>query len=118
MDPKAYNPVTAIPGLNGRVILITGANAGIGKQTALELAEHHRAQVWIAARNIQSGKKAVEEIKQEAAGVDVRFAECDLTSFDSITSAAQTVMAEAKRLDILMLNAGIVRSYYHPLLSH
>jgi retinol dehydrogenase-12 len=97
------------------ISIVTGANTGIGKQTALELAKHSPAQLWIAARNIESGKETVEKIKSIAPSVDVVFLHMDLTSFDSIKDAAKTVLAETQRMDILMLNAGIVslppRSY-------
>jgi retinol dehydrogenase-12 len=105
----SYNPTTDIPSQAGNVILITGANTGIGKATALELAKHDPAQLWIAARNISSGHAAVEEIKAVASSVDVRFVACDLTSFESVKEAARTVVQGSSRLDILMLNAGIVR---------
>jgi hypothetical protein len=110
----AFNPATDIPSQTGKAILITGANAGIGKQTALELAKHNPAQLWIAARNTSSGTAAVEKIKSIAKGVDVRCVECDLASFDSVKSAAKTILEEAKRLDILMLNAGIVCPPFPP----
>jgi hypothetical protein len=88
---------------------VIGANTGIGKQTALELAKHGPAQLWLAARNEQSGQQAVDEIQKAAPGVDVRFLKCDLTSFDSIQAAAKAIMAAAENLDVLILNAGIVR---------
>jgi NAD(P)-dependent dehydrogenase (short-subunit alcohol dehydrogenase family) len=88
--------------------LITGANSGIGKQTAIELAKHDPAQIWIAARNEQSGLEAVQDVKKTRPSVDVRFVSLDLTSFESIKAAAKIVLAEAAQLDLLMLNAGIM----------
>lgn len=107
-EPHAYNPATEIPSLASKVILITGANAGIGKQTALDLSQHDPAQIWVAARNPSSGQAAVDEIKKAAPNVDVRFVELDLTSFQSIKKAASEVVKEAIKLDILILNAGIM----------
>lgn len=88
--------------------MITGANSGIGKQTAIELAKHNPAQIWIAARNEQSGLEAVQDVKKTGSSVDVRFVSLELTSFESIKAAAKIVLAEAAQLDLLMLNAGIV----------
>lgn len=115
-EPLAYNPATAITpsSLAGKVILITGANAGIGRQTALDLARYGRpAQLWIAARNKEAGQEAVGEIKAVVGAeedVDVRFVQLDLTSFASVESAAKEVVGGAERLDVLMLSAGIVSS--------
>jgi retinol dehydrogenase-12 len=106
--PHAFDPSVNIPSLDGKVILITGANSGIGKQTAIELTKHDPAQIWIAARNEQSGLEAVQDVKKARPSVDVRFVQLDLTSFESIKAVARIVLAEVAKLDILMLNAGIV----------
>jgi retinol dehydrogenase-12 len=103
-----------MPSLTGKVILITGANTGIGNASARELAKRKPAQLWIAARNISSGTVAVEEIKTAAPSIDVRFVACDLTSFESVKEAARTVVQGSSKLDILMLNAGIVRPRLPP----
>lgn len=109
--PHAFNSSTDIPSLTGKVILITGANSGIGKQTAVELARHDPAQIWITARQVRSGQEAVRDVKAAGPSVDVRFVQLDLTSFESIKAAAKIMLAEAAKLDVLMLNAGIVSSY-------
>ncbi|KAF2250326.1 NAD(P)-binding protein [Trematosphaeria pertusa] len=109
MRSHAFNPIKDIPSLAGKVILITGGNAGLGKQNALDLSKHSPAQLWIAARNIQSGNDAVAEIKTVASPqTAVKLLEMDLTSFASIKNAARKFSAEVGRLDILLLNAGIM----------
>ncbi|TVY59892.1 putative oxidoreductase [Fusarium oxysporum f. sp. cubense] len=104
----SFNPDRDIPSLEGKVILITGGNAGIGKQSALALSKHQPSEIWIAARNAKKAETAIAEIKQQSPGVDVRFLELDLSSFASVKSAAQTFLKSVSRLDILMLNAGIM----------
>ncbi|KAJ4298820.1 hypothetical protein N0V90_004062 [Kalmusia sp. IMI 367209] len=109
MPGHAYNPDKSIPSLSGKVVLVTGANAGIGKQTALDLSKHSPSQVWVAARNVQSGNEAVAEIKTFASPqTSVVFLDLDLASFASVRQAAKRVIAESNRLDILVLNAGMM----------
>ncbi|KAK7947909.1 uncharacterized protein PG986_008795 [Apiospora aurea] len=101
-----FNPDTDIPSLEGKVILITGANSGLGKQAALELAKHGPAMIYMAARSPDKGNEAVADIRSRVPGASVSFLEMDLTTFASIKKAAKTMSDSSPRLDILMLNAG------------
>ncbi|KPM36632.1 hypothetical protein AK830_g9925 [Neonectria ditissima] len=104
----AFDPEKDIPALNGKVILVTGGNAGLGKQCVLEFARHNPGQIWLAARNLEKARAAADEIKQKVPGAPIKLLELDLGSFDSVKKAAKTVLLESDRLDILMLNAGIM----------
>ncbi|PWY87214.1 short-chain dehydrogenase/reductase [Aspergillus sclerotioniger CBS 115572] len=94
----AFNPESDIPSLAGKVIL----------QCILEYARHSPSQIWLAARNPERCQAAADEIRQKVPNVPIRILEMDLASFDSIQKAAQTVLTESDRLDILMLNAGVM----------
>ena len=103
-----FSPKKDIPPLEGKVILITGGNSGLGKQCVLEFARHKPAQIWLAARNLDKAKTASDEIRRKIPDAPIRILKLDLSSLESVTEAARTFSAEAERLDILMLNAGIM----------
>ncbi|KAK3316536.1 hypothetical protein B0H66DRAFT_576378 [Apodospora peruviana] len=104
----AFNPATDIPSLAGKVILITGANSGLGRQSALELAKHQPERIWMAARDPLKGQEAASYIQARVPDAPVTPLDLDLSSFESIKGAAKTVLASTSRLDILMLNAGLM----------
>lgn len=97
-----------IPSLKGKVILVTGCTSGLGKQSALEFARHEPAQVWLTARDAERGKQTINSIKKELPDAPLKLLVLDLTSLTSVRDAAKQFLAEASRLDILMLNAGIM----------
>ncbi|KAH7350323.1 hypothetical protein BKA66DRAFT_447037 [Pyrenochaeta sp. MPI-SDFR-AT-0127] len=104
----SYNPANDIPSLTGRVILITGGNIGLGRQSALDLSKHNPAAIWIAARTEQKAKATIAAINCKAPRVSTQFLELDLASFQSIKDAARVFLASVSRRDILFLNAGIM----------
>ncbi|KAH7128909.1 hypothetical protein EDB81DRAFT_906614 [Dactylonectria macrodidyma] len=104
-----FNPATDVPSQEGKVILITGANTGIGKQTALELAKHGPKHIFMASRSIEKGDAAAVEARSQASpGTQVSNLELDLTSFESIKKAVKDFLSVSDRLDILYLNAGVL----------
>jgi NAD(P)-dependent dehydrogenase (short-subunit alcohol dehydrogenase family) len=84
------------------VAIVTGANTGLGFETARMLAEHGAAVV-LAVRDVEKGKQAAARI----AG-DVTVQALDLTSLDSIRSAAADLRATHPRIDLLINNAGVM----------
>ncbi len=104
----SFTPKNDIPSLAGKVVLVTGGNVGLGKQAVLEFARHEPRLIWLAARSVQKADAAAAEIKQQVPGAAIQVVELDLSSFASVKKAADTVLATSPRLDILMLNAGIM----------
>lgn len=106
----AFNPATDIPPLNDKVILVTGGNAGLGKTAIQQLAAHSPARIYLASRDASRAQSAIADITRAvpSAGGIIRRLSLDLASFASIRAAARQVLAECSRLDILMLNAGIM----------
>jgi NAD(P)-dependent dehydrogenase (short-subunit alcohol dehydrogenase family) len=92
--------------LAGKVVVITGGNSGIGKETAVELARLG-ARVVIAARNPTRAAAAVKEIKERTgAGDRVETMPLDLASFASVRAFAGAYTDAHDRLDVLVNNAG------------
>lgn len=90
--------------MTGKVALITGANAGIGKRAAHQLAELG-ARVIIVCRNRKSGEDAVEEIKSRTRNSQVAMIQADLSLQKSVRQLAETVKTHFERLDVLIHNA-------------
>ena len=93
--------------LDGKTVIITGGNTGIGKETAIDLAKRN-ARVIIACRNQEKGKKAEVDIRRESRSNNVHFHQMDLSSFKSIRKFANEVLSEESRIDILINNAGVM----------
>lgn len=96
-----------IPDQTGRVAVITGSNTGLGFETAAALAARG-ARVVLAVRNLEKGKDAESLIRRRSPGADVTLQELDLTSLDSIRSAAAQLRADHDRIDLLINNAGVM----------
>jgi NAD(P)-dependent dehydrogenase (short-subunit alcohol dehydrogenase family) len=91
----------------GKVMLVTGANSGVGFQASLELARHG-AHVLLGVRNPAKGRAALERIGREAAGASVEVVELDVASLTSVRSFAEAFLRRKQRLDVLMNNAGVM----------
>jgi NAD(P)-dependent dehydrogenase (short-subunit alcohol dehydrogenase family) len=96
-----------IPDQSGRVAVITGANTGLGYETALALAAHG-AHVVLAVRDLDKGKDAISRITAQSPQADVALQELDLTSLESVRSAARQLRADHDRIDLLVNNAGVM----------
>jgi NAD(P)-dependent dehydrogenase (short-subunit alcohol dehydrogenase family) len=96
-----------IPDQTGRVAVITGANTGLGYETAAALADRG-ARVVLAVRNLDKGKEAATRITAQSPDADVALQELDLTSLVSIRAAADQLRSEHDRIDLLINNAGVM----------
>jgi NAD(P)-dependent dehydrogenase (short-subunit alcohol dehydrogenase family) len=96
-----------IPDQTGRVAVITGANTGLGYETALALVEHG-AHVVLAVRNLDKGKDAAARITANGPRGAVALQELDLTSMDSVRAAARELRSTHDRIDLLINNAGVM----------
>jgi NAD(P)-dependent dehydrogenase (short-subunit alcohol dehydrogenase family) len=93
-----------IPDLSGRRAIVTGANSGLGLQTALELARHG-ATVLMTSRNKTKGEDAVRRLRSALPDADVDLRRLDLADLDSVRELAGR---NEDPLDILVNNAGVM----------
>jgi NAD(P)-dependent dehydrogenase (short-subunit alcohol dehydrogenase family) len=98
---------TDIPDQTGRTAVITGANTGLGYETAAALAAKG-AHVVLAVRNLDKGQDAARRIEQSEAGAQVELQELDLTSLDSVYAAAEELRTKYDTIDLLINNAGVM----------
>ncbi len=93
-----------IPDQGGRVAVVTGANTGLGFETARMLAEHG-ATVVLAVRDVEKGRQAAARLTG-----DVHVQALDLTSLASVRAAAADMRAAHPRIDLLVNNAGVMHT--------
>ena len=96
-----------IPDQTGRTAVITGANTGLGYETAAALAAKG-AHVVLAVRNLDKGKGAADRITAANPGASVALQELDLTSLESIRTAADELRSNYPAIDLLINNAGVM----------
>ncbi|HBB90496.1 MAG TPA: short-chain dehydrogenase [Bacteroidales bacterium] len=92
--------------MNGKIVLITGANSGIGKAAASDLAKMG-AQVVMMSRDLEKGETARKSVVSESGNSLVDLMECDLADSASIRRFAAEFQSKYDRLDVLINNAGI-----------
>uniref|UniRef100_A0A0V0G8R1 Putative dehydrogenase with different specificities related to short-chain alcohol dehydrogenase n=1 Tax=Triatoma dimidiata TaxID=72491 RepID=A0A0V0G8R1_TRIDM len=92
--------------LDGKTVIVTGGNVGLGYETAKELA-YRGARVLLACKNIGSGHLAKSLIIKETRNDDVAVYRLDLSSLRSVRNFAKDILEKEKSLDVLIFNAGI-----------
>jgi NAD(P)-dependent dehydrogenase (short-subunit alcohol dehydrogenase family) len=98
---------TDIPDQTGRTAVVTGANTGLGFETAAALAAHG-AHVVLAVRDLDKGKDASQRIVASTPGAAVTLQELDLTSLASVRAAAEELRSKHDGIDLLINNAGVM----------
>ena len=97
--------------LDGKTVIITGANTGIGLETAVDLAKRN-ARVILACRSVERGETAAVEVRKRSGNDNAVFVQLDLASLDSVRKFAAKILEEEPRIDILINNAGVVNNVY------
>jgi NAD(P)-dependent dehydrogenase (short-subunit alcohol dehydrogenase family) len=100
-----------IPDQRGKIVIVTGANSGIGYEAARALARKG-ANVIMACRSLEKGEAAVAQIRRENLQGDVILRQLDLADLSSVRNFADEFLAEYKQLNILINNAGVMAIPY------
>ncbi|MFK8057365.1 MAG: oxidoreductase [Saprospiraceae bacterium] len=93
--------------LTGKTVIVTGSNAGIGFETALDLYQKG-ARVYVACRNEQKATEAITRMKAQGGTGELVFGKLDLSSLKSVAAFTNNVTEQEERLDFLINNAGIM----------
>src|ERR1700684_4484959 len=95
--------------LQGKRILVTGASAGLGVETARSLAAHG-AQVVGAARDLNKAEAATEQVRKDALsnGGSFELIELDLANLKSVRACAERLLAKGEAFDVVIANAGVM----------
>lgn len=93
--------------LDGKTVVITGANTGIGKETAIDLAKRG-ARIIIACRDMEKGQAALKEVIETSANENVTCMKLDLSDSKSIREFAESINKGEDKLNILINNAGVM----------
>ncbi len=97
--------------LTGRVALVTGANSGIGYETARALAEHG-AHVILGCRNEERARRARDKMESQLERSSLELLELDLADLKSVRRAAGALLSNHARLDLVINNAGVMGTPY------
>jgi len=103
LDPDLFKDRTLSAAVRGKVVLITGASSGIGRATAVKVADAG-ATVLLVARSVDKLEETKQEI--ERAGGVAHIHRCDMSDMDDVARMAEEVLAYHGRVDILVNNAG------------
>ncbi|KAF9003245.1 hypothetical protein BDQ17DRAFT_490193 [Cyathus striatus] len=105
---KSFNPETDIPSLKGKIIAVTGGNAGIGIST-VKLLANKGAKVYLGARTQEKFNAAYEVLKTQGIGEgEVVWLPCDLSTPQKSKESAEGFLKKESRLDVLVNNAGMI----------
>ncbi len=115
---NGLQPWTAddIPDLAGMTAVVTGANSGVGYETAIELARRGAA-VILACRSASRGESALRRIMRDSPSATVELAQLDLGDLESVDRFVQQVCATHDELDLLINNAGVMATPYRTTAS-
>jgi NAD(P)-dependent dehydrogenase (short-subunit alcohol dehydrogenase family) len=111
MNKKNKWTTKNIPDQSGKIVIVTGANSGIGYEVSRALA-HKGATVIMACRSLEKGETAAQQIRRENPKGQLVLQQLDLANLNSVRQFAENFLSEYDKLDILFNNAGIMATPY------
>lgn len=93
--------------LSGKIAVVTGANTGLGFETALALFQQG-AKVYVACRSEEKGIEAIDRIQASGVQGELAYGYLDLSSLESVNDFADKLIADESRMDMLVNNAGVM----------
>ncbi|KAJ7182579.1 NAD-P-binding protein [Mycena crocata] len=96
-----------VPDLTGQIFLVTGGNAGVGKETCRVLVARN-AKVYLAARSEERAQAAIDDICKSTGKSSIHFLQVDLTDLVSVRKAAEEYISKEQELHVLINNAGVL----------
>ncbi|KAH7906760.1 hypothetical protein BJ138DRAFT_1174848 [Hygrophoropsis aurantiaca] len=113
VDQWSTVPAVETADLTGQTVVVVGANTGIGLEAAKHFAKMNPKRLIIGCRSFERGNAALEEIKKETDYLHTELWLIDLTDFSTVKAFADRFNEEGgKKIDILVMNAGILKSQY------
>ncbi|OAL71975.1 short-chain dehydrogenase/reductase [Trichophyton violaceum] len=115
---RLFPPANPTASLEGKTVLLTGGTSGLGLEAAIKYINLGVSLLIIACRSIERGNEAKKFIEQRTkrasspASFDIQIWPLDMASYQSVTSFAQKINNEVPRLDIALLNAGVMHRKY------
>ncbi|TDL20586.1 NAD(P)-binding protein, partial [Rickenella mellea] len=104
--PKSKFEVKDIPDLTGKVVIVTGGNTGIGKETVKALLTHN-AKVYLAARSKEKAEEAIRDLQKDT-GREAIFLQLDLADLSNVRKSAEAFLSKEQELHILFNNGGVM----------
>jgi NAD(P)-dependent dehydrogenase (short-subunit alcohol dehydrogenase family) len=94
--------------LSGKTAIITGANTGLGYEAALQLLGLELSRMILAVRSLEKGEAAAQQLRQLYPDANIDVWELDMSIYDSIQAFTRRVESQSWRVDIAILNAGVM----------
>jgi NAD(P)-dependent dehydrogenase (short-subunit alcohol dehydrogenase family) len=95
--------------LSGKTAIVTGANTGLGYEAALQLLGLNLSQLILAVRSVGKGEAAAGKMRSQFPKATIEVWQLDMCSYESIQAFARRAESQLPRLDIALLNAGIIK---------